>query len=41
MLNFKNKHLTKSKNNCFNLDNLEPDPGRPASELEVKARKIV
>jgi hypothetical protein len=24
----------------FNLDNLEPAPGRPAPELEVKALKI-
>ena len=25
----------------FNFDNLEPASGRPAPELEVKARKIV
>jgi hypothetical protein len=25
----------------FNLDNLEPAPGRPAPELEVKALKTV
>ena len=24
----------------FNLDNLEPAPGRPAPEMEVKAQKI-
>ena len=28
-------------NIIFNLDNLEPAPGRPAPELEVKALKIV
>ena len=25
----------------FNLENLEPAPGRPSRELEVKAQKIV
>ena len=25
----------------FNLDNLEPDPRRPAPEMEIKALKIV
>ena len=34
-------YILRISNNSFNLDNLEPAPGRPALELEVKALKIV
>ena len=34
-------YILRISNIFFNLDNLEPAPGRPAPELEVKAQKIV
>ena len=34
-------YFTDSKYFFFNLDHLEPAPGRPAPELDVKALKIV
>ena len=34
-------YILRISNIFFNLDNLEPAPGHPAPELEVKAQKIV
>ena len=41
MWNLISVDIVRISNNFFNLNNMEPAPGRLAPELEVKALKIV